>query len=164
MKINFKTVLLIHQNERELQSLSAKLIRSGYFIISEKTGTAALKILRRANIDLIISSGTFQDIHPRKFLTEIQSLNYIDKTIYIPKEESIEEFFQYGSLGLYRYVAPRISSSLLFSIVQEFFQDVRALFCHSKAVEPQNSMPSHFFQQNGKNFDQLNISAPAERI
>ena len=164
MKINFKTVLLVHQNERELQNLSTKLIRAGYFIIIEKSGTAALKILRRANIDLVISSGSFKDILPKKFLTEIQSLDYLDKTIYIPKEESIEEFFQYGSLGLYRYVAPRISSSLLFPIVQEFFQDIKSLFHYSKVVEPSGSLPTHFFQQNLKDCDRINISALEERI
>ncbi len=161
MKTKFKTVLLLHQNERELQNLSTKLIREGYFIITEKTETAALKILRRANIDLVISSGT--GIQPKKFLTEIQSLGYIDKTIYISKDESIEEFFQFGSLGLHRYLASRISSSNLFSAVQEFFEDLGALFCYSKAVEPSGSMPTHSFQKNWKDFGYTNISVSTQR-
>jgi len=161
MKIKFKTVLLLHQNERELQSLSTKLIREGYFIITEKTGTAALKILRRVNIDLVISSGT--DIHPKNFLTEIQSLGYIDKTIYLSNNESIEEFFQFGSLGLHRYVASRISSSNLFSIVKEFFEDLEALLCYAKVVEPSGVMPTYLFQQNWKDIAPINISASTER-
>jgi DNA-binding NtrC family response regulator len=161
MKTKFKTVLLLHQNEREIQHLSTKLIREGYFIITEKTETAALKILRRANIDLVISSGT--DIQPKKFLTEIQSLGYIDKTIYISNDESIEEFFQFSSLGLYRYVASRISSSSLFTIVQEFFEDLGALFYYAKATESSGSMSTHFFQQNWKDFRGINISASTER-
>jgi DNA-binding NtrC family response regulator len=163
MKTKFKTVLLIHQNERELQSLSIKLIREGYFIITERTATAALKILRRTNMDLVISSGTFKDIQPQNFLTEIQSLGFIDRTIYISNQESIEEFFQFGSLGLYRYVASRISSNSLFSIVQEFFEDLGVLFYYAKAVESSESMSTHFFQQNWKDLSGINISAPTER-
>lgn len=163
MKIEFKTVLLIHQNERELQNLSTKLIREGYFIITEKTGTAALKILRRANVDLVVTSGIFQDMNSKKFLTEIQSLGYIDKTIYISSQESIEEFFQFGSLGLYRYVASRRSTGGLFSVVQEFFEDLGAIFCYSKAVEPSGSISNQYFNQNRKSFDPFNISASTER-
>ena len=163
MKTKFKTVLLMHQNERELQSLSTKLIREGYFIITEKTGTASLKILRRANIDLVISSGTFQDIQPQKFLTEIQSLGYIDKTVYISSKESIEEFFQFGSLGLYRYLASGVSSSNLFSIVQEFFEDLGAVFCYATAVEPSGSMSTQPFHQNWKDIAPINISVSTER-
>jgi len=161
MKIKFKTVLLVHQNERELRCLSTKLIREGYFIITEKTETAALKILRRANIDLVVSSGT--DIQPKSFLTEIQSLGYIDKTVYISNDESIEEFFQFGSLGLYRYLPSRISSSNLFSFVQEYFNDLGALFCYSKTVEPSDAMSTQFYQQNWKDFGEINISVSTER-
>lgn len=163
MKIKFKTVLLIRQNERELYGLSNKLIREGYFIITEKTGTAALKILRRANIDLVVSSGTFYDIRPQNFLAEIQSLGYIHKTIYISNEENMEEFFQFGSLGLYRYLASRKSSNHLFPIVQEFFEDLEALFRYAKAEEPSGLMSTQFYQQNWKGLDRINISTSTER-
>ncbi len=163
MKIKFKTVLLVHRNEQKIQNLSAELIRKGFFIITERTGTAALKILRRANIDLVISSGVFQDMQPKKFLTEIQFLGYIDKTIYISGEESIEDFFQFGSLGLHRYAPSNISPSNLLASVQEFFEDLEGFFLHPKNKKSSHHSSVAFLEQNRKKLNLTNMAAPEKR-
>ncbi len=158
MKIKFKTVLLVYRNEQKLQNFSTELIREGYFIITERTGTAALKILRRADIDLVIFSGAFQDIQPKNFLAEIQSLGYIDKTIYISREESIEEFFQFGSLGLHRYAASNISQNNLLAWTQEFFENFDSVFCCPPSGEITISSKIIFSEKNGEKLSPISLA------
>ena len=156
MRVN-KTILLIYRNEEKLQDLSAELIRKGYFIISEKTCAAALKILRRINIDLIISSGSFQDMSRESFLGEIKSLRYINKTIYIPPEENIEEFFKFGSLGLLQHTAASVPSCSLITFVEEFFQDSGAILCSQQNQSSIDSSLKQFIGKIGKNWKKLSL-------
>jgi DNA-binding NtrC family response regulator len=151
MKIEFKTILLIHSNEEKFRNLSSMLIRAGYYIISEKYGNAALKILRRANIDLVVSSGALPDMSSKKFLTEINSLNYSDRTIFISDQRSMEEYFQYGLLGLYYYATRNISPKNIFLTVKDFFEDLRPIKALRKTNEVSASPFSNLLQRTRNN-------------
>ena len=153
MIFEFKTVLLIHSNEEKFRDLSSMLIRSGYFIISEKNGVAALKILRRANIDLIISSGSLPDMSSEKFLEETHSLNLTDRIIFSTQQESIGEYFEFGSLGLYHYAPNNISAKNILLTVKDYFEDLLPITALQKANKISTPAFSNLLERTRNNLN-----------
>jgi DNA-binding NtrC family response regulator len=122
-----KRILIVDDEENARLGLSKLLSQEGYDVDLAANGTEALEILRRQQVNLVISDINMPDMNGIMFLREISRHFPSTNVIMITAYGGVESYLEAMNLGAFEYLHKPLRIGELRSVMKKVFNGASVL-------------------------------------